>query len=277
MLGRALNADANTRRRVIYEFDVTRRRYTGRTFRYRTEAVSTTVEDLVPFGPQRFLAIERDDKQGSAAELKRVFSIDLQERDRSGFLVKRPVLDLLRIRDPANISLPARTGDIGLGNPFAMPFISTEAVWALSDTRLLLVDDNNFPFTAGRNPGRPDDSEFVIVTVPPTRLPPAEGVVQRAWMSLAGRSAVVTRVRATASLQANFLFRAQPRAGSRLRVTWFHDGRRAVTIPKPRAQLVTSTLFSQPRLSPGAYRAVLFVQAPGAKIRAVASARARVG
>ncbi len=73
------------------------------------------------------------------------------------------MLDLLSVRDPARISEPAREGDIGLGDPFAFPFQTIESVLPLTDGRLLLLNDNNYPLSAGRNPDRPDDTEAIIV------------------------------------------------------------------------------------------------------------------
>jgi len=107
--------------------------------------------------------IERDQNQGAAAALKRIYEVDLRRVGPDGFLVKRQVADLLDIADPARISLPARPGDIGLGDPFSMPFVTIESVLPLHGDRLLVINDNNYPFSAGRNPTRPDDSEFVIL------------------------------------------------------------------------------------------------------------------
>jgi len=44
-----------------------------------------------------------------------------------------------------------------------MPFVTTEALWPLDGTRLRVVNDNNFPFSTGRNPSLPDDNEFVVI------------------------------------------------------------------------------------------------------------------
>jgi len=163
MLEKALTTDPVQTRRFVYEFDIASRKYTGRTWQYRTDAPSYSMTDLVALDEHRFVTIERDTAEGAAAQFKRVFVVDLREVDAAGFLVKRQVVDLLHIADPALISLPARPGDIGLGNPFTMPFVTTEALWPLDGTRLVIVNDNNLPFSHGRNPSLPDDNEFVIV------------------------------------------------------------------------------------------------------------------
>jgi hypothetical protein len=282
ILGKTLATDREPTRRLIYEFEVARRRYTGRVWQYRADPAAATVDDLVALDANRLLAIERDGTQGATARYKRVFLVDLRDKDGAGFLVKRQVMDPLHILDPALISFPARTGDVGLGNPFAMPFSAIEAIWPISPTRLILVNDNNFPFSAGRNPALPEDSEFVTVQTPP--LPsrsvtkaPRWGVIKRAWMSLPGHDRAISRVGRTTGLQANFLFKVRPVAGSQLRLTWYHDANRVFVLPRERATRVTSSLLARGGLSTGRYRAVLSVRAPGAKYRVVGTARARIG
>ena len=86
---------------------------------------------------------------------------------RHGALDTREVLDELSIPDPAGISLrgPIRPGDIGLGDPFAMPYQTIEAVLPLGGKQLAIVNDTNFGST-GRNPALPDYSDFIRVKVP---------------------------------------------------------------------------------------------------------------
>ncbi len=70
-------------------------------------------------------------------------------------------------RSHCGVSLPARPGDIGLGDPFRFLFVTIERVLPLDRTRLLVINDNTFPFSTGRNPGRPDGTEFIIVRLQP--------------------------------------------------------------------------------------------------------------
>jgi hypothetical protein len=106
-------------------------------------------------GVGRFLAIERDNEQGEEAGFKRVYEVDLNREDCEGYLVNEEVLDLLSIRDPYRISEPGREGDIGLVNPFSFPFQTIESILSLGDGRLLLLNDNNYPLSAGRTPPGP--------------------------------------------------------------------------------------------------------------------------
>jgi hypothetical protein len=59
----------------------------------------------------------------------------------------------------------AAPGDIGLGDPFSMPYVTIEAVLPLGRARLAIVNDTNFGST-GRNPMLPDYSDFIVVKAP---------------------------------------------------------------------------------------------------------------
>jgi hypothetical protein len=78
------------------------------------------------------------------------------------------VLDLLYIRDLDRISQFEREGDIDLGNLFSFPFQTIESILPLEDGRLLPLNDNNYPLSAGRNPDEPNDTEAIII---PARRP----------------------------------------------------------------------------------------------------------
>ena len=152
--------------RAIHRFDLTTETYTGERWDYRTDAPAHTVPELVALDAHRFLVIERDTAQGAAARFKKVFLVDLHQVGPDGALVKTEVLDLLAIRDPDLISLPAEPGDVGLGDPFSFPYETIEALLPLDGGHVLVANDNNYPFSAGRNPGRPDDNELIVVFVP---------------------------------------------------------------------------------------------------------------
>jgi hypothetical protein len=68
-------------------------------------------------------------------------------------------------RSSSSISLPGPSCDFGLGNPFAMPYVTIEVVPPVGGQRLVIVNDTNFGST-GRNPALPDDSDVIVVRVP---------------------------------------------------------------------------------------------------------------
>ena len=152
--------DERTRR--IYEFDVVRRQYEDMQRTYRVADAGHAVADLAAVDGDCLLALERDDGEGAAARHKRVFAVDLRTTEGDGSLVKREVLDLLDVEDPARISEPGRPGDIGIGEAFSMPYANTEAILPLAGDRLAVVNDTNFG-SRGRNPARDDDSDLIVV------------------------------------------------------------------------------------------------------------------
>jgi hypothetical protein len=158
--GPVVGDDLTTRR--MYEFDIGARAYTDTRRTYRVGDPSYLVSDLTALDRHRLVALERDNFEGTAAAHKRGFVIDLRRSATDGTLAKRRVVDLLRIADPARISLPARPGDIGLGAQFAMPYVTIESVLPLGGERLAIVNDTNFG-SLGRNPSLPDYSDFIVV------------------------------------------------------------------------------------------------------------------
>jgi hypothetical protein len=170
--GPVKGADPQTRR--MYAFDLLTLRYTGtrRTYRVGVPGDRGTagflLSDLTALDDTHFVSLERDNNQGVAAQWKRGFVVDLAHTAPDGALAKRQVVDLLHLRDRAGISLPGRPGDIGLGDPFSMPYVTIEAVLPLGGNRLGIVNDTNFGST-GRNPALPDYSDFIQVRVPGLR------------------------------------------------------------------------------------------------------------
>jgi hypothetical protein len=123
------------------------------------------IGDMTAVDRNRFVLIERDDFQGIEAQQKKIYLIDLRKVDADGYLRKELVLDLLAIRDPDDISLPARLGEFGVGDPFSFPLQSVESLEVLGRDRLLIANDNNYPGSDGRWVARdkPDDVELIVV------------------------------------------------------------------------------------------------------------------
>jgi hypothetical protein len=173
MLEGALRDDPDPRRRILNEFDLRSETYTGRMWQYRVDAAfpDAVIGDLTALDQHRLVLIERDDAQGAEARQKKIYLIDLRRIDADGFLEKRLVLDLLRIPDPEGISLPPRPGEFGVGDPFSFPLQSVESLEVLGGERLLIANDNNYPFSDGRwiARDRPDDTELIVVRAPALR------------------------------------------------------------------------------------------------------------
>jgi hypothetical protein len=162
MLEKAVTGDPADLRR-INEFDLATQSYTGRVWWYRLDPGSVSIGDFTQLDQNRFVVIERDNNQGSAAAIKRIYLVDLRKVAEDGTLAKTLAVDLMHISDPAGISLPGRAGDIGLGATFSFPYVTIEDVLPLDAERLVVVNDNNFPFSTGRNPALPDYDDFIVV------------------------------------------------------------------------------------------------------------------
>jgi|SRR5687768_938960 len=159
-------ADADSSRRVVLEFSIRDRAFTGRTWWYHTEQSAHFIADLGALDEHRLVAIERDNRLGLDAAFRSLYVVDLRSVDNDGFLKKERAVDLTVVPDPNLISQPPiHAGDVGLGNPFRVTCESIEAILVLDAERLLLGCDNNFP-NKGRNPDLADDSEFIVVKVP---------------------------------------------------------------------------------------------------------------
>jgi hypothetical protein len=132
---------------------------------------NAVIGDLTAVDEHRYVLIERDDSQGAEARQKKIYLIDLRRTDAEGYLEKQLVLDLLSIRDPNGVSLPARPGEFGVGDPFSFPLQSVESLEVLDSRHVLIANDNNYPGSDGRWAARdrPDDVELIVVRVPAVR------------------------------------------------------------------------------------------------------------
>ncbi|MFC5815145.1 esterase-like activity of phytase family protein [Nonomuraea harbinensis] len=142
----------------MYEFDVRKRAYTGKRWTYPLDAPGHAIGDAVVVDRNRFLIIERDGAQGDAARTKKIYLADVRDRNQDGVMDKTLVADLLDIANPKGLG--------GFGKTFRFPFETIEDVAILDDRTLIVANDNNFPFSTGRTPGKPDDNEFITIKLP---------------------------------------------------------------------------------------------------------------
>lgn len=163
------DADTDKRRRLVFEFSVADESFTGDRWVYRTDEVAHLVADMAALDRHRLVVIERDGGRGETARFRNLYVVDRRRTAADRVLGKRLAVDLTRIADPDLVSLPAiAEGDLGLGDPFWVMCESVEAVHPVGGNRLLVGCDNNLPNT-GRNPGRADDNELIVVKVPGLR------------------------------------------------------------------------------------------------------------
>ncbi|MBB3896785.1 esterase-like activity of phytase family protein [Roseococcus suduntuyensis] len=171
----------------VLQFDVTRMEWTGRNLRYRLEPGATAIGDFNMIDDRRALVIERDNGEGDPgracaqgvestheapcfarpAQFKRIYVVDLGAVDAEGFVRKIGHVDLMAIRDPQNRA--RQRGDRAEGAPgdvFTFPFFTIENVAVVDEDHIIVGNDNNLPFSAGRHLSRADDNELILLRVP---------------------------------------------------------------------------------------------------------------
>jgi hypothetical protein len=166
MLEGSIIGDSLPNRLLIHEFDLATKKYTGKVFSYRLENPSYAIGELTAINENEFIVIERDNKQGdpnnrafrAPAKFKRFYKININNIDKQGFVEKELLVDLLKISDPNNLG-----GNVTTNGIFTFPFVTIESVLPVDDRTLLVINDNNYPSSVGRNPGQPDNSEFILI------------------------------------------------------------------------------------------------------------------
>lgn len=139
----------------INEFDLSTKQFKGIAGRYRLETAGNAIGDFTVINENEYLVIERDGRQGDAAQLKKIFKIDLSKKDANGYVAKEEVADLLNIRDPQDLNGDGST-------TFRFPFVTIENVLVINNDTLLVANDNNYKGGAGRPPA-PDQNEFLLL------------------------------------------------------------------------------------------------------------------
>ncbi|MEL6383120.1 MAG: glycerophosphodiester phosphodiesterase family protein [Cyanobacteria bacterium J06626_18] len=142
----------------IYEFDVASSSFEGIVGLYQMDAANHAIGDFTPINNDEYLVIERDGRQGAAAEFKKIFKVDLSEVDENGFVEKTEVVDLLNIEDPNDLNDDGET-------TFSFPFVTIEDVLVIDESTILVANDNNYPFSIGRDFAgvEIDNNEVILV------------------------------------------------------------------------------------------------------------------
>jgi hypothetical protein len=171
----------------LIEFDVARMDWTGRHLRFRLAEGATAIGDFNFIDERRALIIERDNGEGDPgracaqgvesthaapcfampARLKRITMVDMGDADAQGFVRRIGFIDLMAIRDPERVA--RSRGDRASGadeTVFTFPFFTIENVAVVDADHIIVGNDNNLPFSAGRHLSRADDNELILLHVP---------------------------------------------------------------------------------------------------------------
>ena len=180
----------------VLEFHVGRGEWTGRNLRFQLAEGATNIGDFNFIDATRALVIERDNGQGDPglecppstdarrtqpstggpnppgcfvqpARVKRVTLVDFSQVDANGFVRKIGHIDLMAMQDPDNRA--RLRGDLPANAPagrFTFPFFTIENVAMVDADHIIVGNDNNLPFSAGRHLSRADDNELILLHVP---------------------------------------------------------------------------------------------------------------
>ncbi|HET7714862.1 MAG TPA: esterase-like activity of phytase family protein [Bauldia sp.] len=162
----------------IVELDAATATLTGRTWLYRLSDGGDAIGDFNMIDETTALVIERDQGAGTPdkacpdpkaptpdcfatpAKFKRIYKIEFGDGNVGQPVTKIGYIDLLNIKDPDNVK--RQGGGEGF---YDMPFNTIENVDIVDATHIIVADDNNLPFSAGRTLDKADDNEFVLLEV----------------------------------------------------------------------------------------------------------------
>ncbi len=149
----------------IYNYDLIAEEYKGLAGFYQLEDPSHAIGDLTVINKNEYLVIERDNNEGADAKFKKIYKIDLSQKDANGFVAKEEVVDLLNIQDPNDLNQDGN-------NKFTFPFQTIENVLVMDENTILVANDNNYPFSVGRPPDI-DNNEIILLELEePLKLAP---------------------------------------------------------------------------------------------------------
>lgn len=175
--GKVEQVDGATALRVL-EFDIASKNWTGRSWLYPLAEKGVAIGDFNMIDETTALVIERDNGAGTSdkacadpkqpkpdcfdapAELKRVYKIEMSEANVGKAVRKIGYIDLMNIQDPDNKKKAGSKDGV-----YDMPFVTIENVDVVDDTHIVIGNDNNLPFSAGRAVDKADDNEFSLLEV----------------------------------------------------------------------------------------------------------------
>ncbi|PZQ99273.1 MAG: hypothetical protein DI533_00785 [Cereibacter sphaeroides] len=163
-------------------FDPAKGEWTGQFFKFALGEGAVSIGDMNFIDDTRALVIERDNGEGDPslkcegdakpdcfpmpAMAKRVVLIDTASIDADGFVKRIGSIDLMDIADPNGMNRLPTVARRDLAGKFTFPFFTIEDVMRVDDTHILVANDNNLPFSSGRQLDQAAANEFILLSVP---------------------------------------------------------------------------------------------------------------
>lgn len=167
----------------VITFDTGKAGWTGESYKFRLSDGAKAIGDFNFIDGTRALVIERDNGEGDPslacaegaedrsacypvpAVVKKVVLVDTAQIDDEGFIRRLAHIDLMDIADPDGKAILETAADRDLAGTFTFPFFTIEDVMRYDDTHILVANDNNLPFSAGRKIGEAANNEFILLEV----------------------------------------------------------------------------------------------------------------
>ncbi|PLC49692.1 glycerophosphodiester phosphodiesterase [Pollutimonas subterranea] len=161
----------------VLEFSVADEKWTGRSWFYPLEDKSHAIGDINMIDATTALVIERDNGEGTPdkackdgadtrscfsdlPKFKRVYKVGFSPETAGKPMRKIAYIDLLKIQDPNKVARKPLTEGV-----LQFPFFTIENVDVVDGERIVVGNDNNFPFSTSREPNQQDDNELVLLNV----------------------------------------------------------------------------------------------------------------
>lgn len=161
----------------VFEFDVAKQAWTGRSWFYPLEDESYAIGDFNMLDATTGLVIERDNGEGTPDKacqagsdtthcfsdlpsFKRVYKVEFSDKNVGEAMRKIAYVDLLNIQDPDKLARKPLTDGV-----LQFPFFTIENVEVVDSEHIVVGNDNNFPFSSSREPNAADDNELILLNV----------------------------------------------------------------------------------------------------------------
>ena len=165
----------------VVTFDTGTAEWTGDSYRFQLAEGAAAIGDFNFIDETRALVIERDNGEGDIsleckgedksacypvpAKVKNIVLVDTAGADADGFVRRIGTIDLLDIADPDGKARLTTQSDRDLTGTFTFPFFTIEDVMRVDDTHIMVANDNNLPFSGGREIGKAANNEFILLEV----------------------------------------------------------------------------------------------------------------
>jgi hypothetical protein len=161
----------------VLEFSVADEKWTGRSWFYPLEDKGHAIGDINMIDATTALVIERDNGEGTPdkackdgadtktcfsnlPKFKRIYKVEFSPETAGKPMRKIAYIDLLNIQDPNKVARKPLTNSV-----LQFPFFTIEDVDIVDGERIVVGNDNNFPFSTSRDPNKQDDNELVLLNV----------------------------------------------------------------------------------------------------------------